>query len=156
MLSAAKRIKENQEISEMKNNKKDLSTSLLWTLFAPINQITSENSEAVIDWLKDRSSVLIWFTSIITGSLVLLTVFGRKPGFNDPSGIALSVSLFLMIFSVLCNLICVWQIPKWKLAIRAGQISNGRRMTLDLEITSWLGLASFLGALVMAMLGNSA
>ena len=156
MLSAAKRIKENQEISEMKNNKKDLSTSLLWTLFAPIDQITSENSEAVIDWLKDRSSVLIWFTSIITGSLVLLTVFGRKPGFNDPSGISLSVSLFLMIFSVLCNLICVWQIPKWKLAIRAGQISNGRRMTLDLEITSWLGLASFLGALVMAMLGNSA
>jgi hypothetical protein len=100
----------------MKYKKKDLSTSLLWTLLAPINQITSKNSEAVIDWFKDRSSVLIWFASIITGSLVLLTVFGRKPGFNDPNGIALSISLFLMFFSILCNLICVWQIPKWKRA----------------------------------------
>lgn len=138
-----------------KDNKGDLSSSLIWTLFAPINEITDLNAEVVIDWLKDRSSVLIWFTSIITGSLMLLTLFGKKPGFKDINGTVLSISLLLMFFAILCNLICVWQIPKWKLAIRTARISNGRRMTLDLEISSWLGLVAFLGALVMAALGNS-
>jgi hypothetical protein len=142
-------------MSDENDNKEDLSSSLLWTIFAPITDINDRNAQAVIEWLKDRSSVLIWFTSIITGSIVLLTLFGNKPGFNNPSDIALSVSLLLMFFSILCNLICVWQIPKWILAVRTGRISNGRRMTLDLEITSWLGLVSFLGALVMAVLGNS-
>ena len=138
------------------SQQQDLSLSLLWTIRVPINDITAENSEAIIDWLKDRSAVLIWFTSIITGSLMLLTLFGKKPGFNDPSSIALSISLALMFFSILCNLICVWQIPKWKLAVRTGLVSNARWMIWDIEITSWLGLVSFLGALVMAGLGNSA
>lgn len=142
-------------MSEENNNQKDLSSSLFWTIFVPIKEINDQNNEAVIDWLKDRSNVLIWFTSIITGSIVLLTLFGNKPGFDKPSAIALSLSLLLMLFSILCNLICVWQIPKWKLAVRTGRISNGRIMTLNLEITSWLGLVSFLGALVMAVLGNS-
>jgi len=142
-------------MSEMEDKKEDLSSSLFWTIFAPINEINDQNTEAVIDWLKDRSGVLIWFTSIITGSIVLLTLFGKKPGFSTPSGIALTISLLLLFFSVLCNLVCVWQIPKWKYAVKTGRISNGRRMTLDLEITSWIGLASFLGALVMAVVGNS-
>jgi hypothetical protein len=141
-------------VRENEDSQKDLSTSLLWTLFMPISDITDDNSEAIIEWLKDRSSVLIWFTSIITGSIVLLTLFGNKPGFKDPNSIFLSISLLLMFFSIMCNLICVWQIPKWKLAIRTGRLSNGRRMALDLEITSWLGLVSFLGALVLGTLGN--
>ena len=87
-------------MSEAKDNKEDLSSSLFWTIFAPINDINDSNAEAVIDWLKDRSSVLIWFTSIITGSIVLLTLFGNKPGFNDPSSIALSISLLLMFVSI--------------------------------------------------------
>ena len=142
-------------MSKPSDNNKDLSSSLFWTIFAPISDINDRNAEAIIEWLKDRSSVLIWFTSIITGSIVLLTLFGKKPGFNDLSSITLSISLLLMLFSILCNLICVWQIPKWKFAVRTGRISNGRRMTLDLEITSWIGLVSFLGALVMAVLGNT-
>jgi hypothetical protein len=142
-------------MSKLSDNNKDLSYSLFWTIFAPIGDINDSNIEAIIEWLKDRSSVLIWFTSIITGSIVLLTLFGKKPGFIDPSSIALSISLLLMLFSILCNLICVWQIPKWKFAVRTGRISNGRRMTLDLEITSWIGLVSFLGALIMAVVGNT-
>jgi hypothetical protein len=138
-----------------KDNKKDLSYSLSWTIIAPISDVTDSNVEAIIDWLKDRSSVLIWFTSIITGSIVLLSLFGKKPGFNDLGSIALFISLLLMLFSILSNLICVWQIPKYKFAVRTGLIKNGRRMTLDLEITSWIGLISFLGALVMAVLGNT-
>ena len=31
---------------------KDQSHSLLWTLFVPIDEITDENSEAVVDWLE--------------------------------------------------------------------------------------------------------
>lgn len=135
--------------------KEDLSSSLFWSIFAPIHEIDERNAEAVIEWLKDRSSVLIWFTSIITGSMVLLTLFGNQPGVDQPGSIALSISLLLMLFSILCNLICVWQIPKWKFAVRTGRVLNGRWMTLNLEITSWLGLVSFLGALVMAVLGNS-
>ncbi len=142
-------------MSNPNDNNKDLSTSLFWTIFTPINEINDNNIQAIIEWLKDRSSVLIWFTSIITGSIVLLTLFGKNPGFNDISGIALSISLLLMLFSILCNLVCVWQIPKWKYAVRTGRISNGRRMMLDLEIISWIGLVSFLGALVMAVLGNA-
>lgn len=143
-------------MNKAENQPKDLSLSLLWTLRVPITAITADNSEAIIDWLKDRSAVLIWFTSIITGSLMLLTLFGKKPGFNDPSGVALALSLACMFFAILCNLICVWQIPKWKLAVRTGLISNPRWMIWDIEMTSWLGLVSFLGALVMAGLGNSA
>ena len=142
-------------MTQTSDRKEDLSSSLFWTIFAPISEINDRNAEAVIDWLKDRSSVLIWFTSIITGSIVLLTLFGNKPGFDGPGSTALFISLLLMFFSILCNLICVWQIPKWKFAVRTGRISNGRRMTLNIEITSWLGLVSFLGALVMGVLGNS-
>ncbi len=134
---------------------KDRSTSLLWTLFAPINDITEDNAKPIVDWLEDRSKMLTWFTSIITGSLVLLTLFGENPGFDDSNQIVLAVSLLLMFVSILCNLICVWQIPKWKLAIRTGQISNGRKMTLDLEIMSWISLVVFLAALVCVAIGNS-
>lgn len=135
---------------------KDLSLSLFWATFAPINTINETNCDAVIDWLNDRSSILMWFTSINTGSVVLLTLFGNKPSVTDPSGVALSISLLLMFFSILCNMVAVWQIQKWKYAIRVGLVSKGKLMTTSLEITSWLGFISFLGALVMAALGNSA
>lgn len=138
----------------MQNKPKDLSVSLLWSLSVPINTITDENAEAIIDWLKDRSAVLIWFTTIISSSLMLVTLFGKKPGFTDPPGVALAISLLLMFGSILCNLICVWQIPKWKLAIRTGFVSSVRWMILEIELLSWLGLALFLAALVMATLGN--
>ena len=56
-------------------NAEDLSTSLLWTLFTPIGDITKDNAEHIVDWLEERSKLLTWFTSRITGSLVLLTLF---------------------------------------------------------------------------------
>jgi hypothetical protein len=127
----------------------------LWTIFAPIGDITEDNAEAIVNWLEDRSKLHTWFTSINTGSLVLLTLFGKKPGFVEIDEIFLSISLLLMFASVLCNLICVWQIPKWKLAIRTRQISNGRKMTMNFEIMSWIGMVVFLGALVLAAIGNS-
>jgi hypothetical protein len=136
-------------------NKKDRSTSLLWTPFTPIDIITDDNIEIVIDWLKDRKDVLTWFTSIVTGSLVLLTVFGKKPGLQSIDGMVLSLSLLCMVTTLLVNLICVWQIPKWKYVIRVKQVSNGKRMMIDLEVTSWISLIAFLAALVLAAIGNS-
>jgi hypothetical protein len=82
------------------NKKEDLSSSLFWTILAPIHEIDDRNADAVVDWLKDRSSVLVWFTSIITGSIVLLTLFGNKPGFDRPGSIVLSISRVLMLFSI--------------------------------------------------------
>ena len=137
-----------------RNRKKDLSASLLWTPFAPIDVVTDENREAVAKWLEDRSALLIWLTSIITGSLVLVTLFGRKPGFDSVSQIFLSIAVLLLFLAVLLNLICAWQIPKWKFAVRTAQISNGKRMMWDLEISSWLSLTSFLAGLVFAVIGN--
>jgi hypothetical protein len=44
--------------------------------------IDDGNREAVLDRLKDRNHFHTWFTSLITGSFVVLTVFGSKPGFG--------------------------------------------------------------------------
>lgn len=130
------------------------SSSLIRTLFTPIREIDKDTSDAVIEWLNDRSSLLTWFTSIITGSLVVITAFGKKPGTQSIEEILLSFSLLLMFVSILCNLFCVWLIPKWKLEIRLGLVSDGRKMALKLEITSSLSFAVFLAALVLAALGN--
>jgi hypothetical protein len=139
---------------DQSKRRKDFSTSLLFMPFAPIGEITEENAKHVVEWLDDRSKMLTWFTSLITGSLILLTIFGRKPGVEDINTIMLSVSLLLMFASILCNLICVWQIPKWKFAIRMGQVSNGRKMTLDLEITAWVSIMLYLTGLVCSAIGN--
>ena len=133
---------------------KDLSTSLLWTLFSPIGEINEDNAEHIVGWLDDRSKLLTWFTSIITGSLVLLTLFGESPGFSGINQILLSVAILLLFVAVLCNLVCVWQIPKWKLAIRTKRVSNGRVMMLDLEITSWISLTLFVASLVCIAIAN--
>ena len=87
--------------------------------------------------------------------LCCLHCFGKTPGFEGINEILLSVTLLLMFVSVICNLICVWQIPNWKLAIRTNRVSNGRKMTLDLEITSWISFVVFLAALVCAAIANS-
>jgi len=44
--------------------------------------IDDSNREAVLDWLADRKYFHIWFTSLILGSFVILTIFGKKPGFE--------------------------------------------------------------------------
>jgi hypothetical protein len=137
-----------------RNATKDLSSSLLWTPFAPISDITDENREPVAKWLEDRSALLTWFTSIITASLVLVTVFGRKPGFVTVEQVFLFAAVLFLFLAILLNLICVWQIPKWKFGVRTAQVSNGRRMMWDLEISSWVSLISFLIGLVLAIVGN--
>ena len=43
--------------------------------------IDEANEEFIIEWLNDRKEFHKWFTSLIIGSFVLLTIFGNKPGF---------------------------------------------------------------------------
>ena len=109
-----------------------------------------------MDWLDDRSKTLAWFMSITNKSLVLLTILGKKPGIAGVNQISPSVALILMFNSVLCNLIRGLQNPNRKLAIRTNQVSNGRKMTLDLEIISWIAVVSFLRARICAALRNTA
>jgi hypothetical protein len=142
-------------MTERHDPRPDRSSSLLWTLSVPIGTIDESNAEAVVEWLKDRSETLGRFTTIVTGSLVLLTVFGKKPGFRDFNEFILSLSLSLILISLICSIICIWQIPNWKYAIRVGEIKTGKKMVIDLVITSWIGLIAFLAALVMAAIGNS-
>ena len=137
-----------------KEQKADLSSTLLWTLTTPIDNISPENSGAIVQWLEDRSKVASSFNTVITASLVLFTLFG-KPGFKDVTAVLLSISALLIFISLLINVICLWQIPKWKLAVATGQIKDGRRMALDLEISSWISLICFLAALVLTAITNS-
>lgn len=116
--------------------------------------IDDRNREAVIDWLKDRNHFHTWFTSLVTGSFVVLTVFGNKPGFEDPSQTVLSIALVLLLVAVLCNLVCVWSIPSWKFRVRAQLIADATRMRRELAITAWIGVVCFVSGLTLGFIGN--
>jgi hypothetical protein len=116
--------------------------------------IDDGNREAVLDWLKDRNHFHTWFTSLITGSFVVLTVFGSKPGFSDPGRTVLSIALILLLVAVLCNLVCVWSIPSWKFRVRTQLITHAARMRSELAITAWIGVICFVSGLTLGFIGN--
>ena len=126
-----------------KNNRTDLSA------------ITDDTRPFVIEWLKDRSSFHSWFTSLVTGSFVVITVFGRKPSFFSPEGLMLAIAVVLMLFAVLCNLVCVWSIPSWKYKVNVGIVDDGRGMRREFAITAWLGVIAFVCGLTPAVIGNA-
>ena len=131
----------------------DRSWALLWTPFAPISEVTDQNREAIAKWLEDRAALLVWLTSVCTGALVLVTLFGKKLGFDSVGQVFMSIGASLLFLSVLLNIICVWQIPKWKYAVRVAQIRNAKAMVWDLELSAWLSLLCFLAGLVMVAIG---
>lgn len=108
----------------------------------------------VVEWLRDRSAFHTWFSSLITGSFILLTLFGNKPGFTTPSGVVLSLSVGLLLLALLCNLVCVWSIPSWKFRVGAGILKNATAMRRELTITAWIGVISFVCGLTLAFVGN--
>lgn len=85
-----------------------------------LSAITEQNRAFVVEWLRDRSSFHSWFSSLVTGSFVFITVFGSKPSFTSVGGCILSVALILLLFALLCNLVCVWSIPSWKYRVSTG------------------------------------
>jgi len=119
-----------------------------------LSEIDDGNREAVLEWLRDRSHFHTWFTSLIIGSFVVLSVFGNRPGFDGIGPVFLSISLALLLVSILCNLVCVWSIPSWKYRVSTGILTNARGMRWELAITAWIGVASFVGGLTLGFIGN--
>ena len=108
----------------------------------------------VVEWLRDRSAFHTWFSSMVTGSFVIITVFGSKPGFTTPSGAFLATAVALLILSLLANLVSVWSIPSWKFRIGTGALRNATAMRRELAITAWIGVISFVSGLTLAFIGN--
>ena len=120
-----------------------------------LSEITDANRPFVIEWLRDRSNFHSWFTSLVTGSFVVITVFGRKPNFFAPGELPIAIAVVMLLFSMLCNLVCVWSIPSWKYRISVGIISNSRVMRRELAIMAWLSVISFISGLTLAVIGAS-
>lgn len=108
----------------------------------------------VTEWLRDRSAFHTWFSSLIIGSFVVLTVFGNKPGFGSPSAVVLSVAVGLLLLSLLCNMVCVWSIPSWKFRVSTGVLQDATAMRRELAITAWIGVIAFVCGLTLAFIGN--
>lgn len=122
--------------------------------YGHLETITPDNLPHVIDWLDDRKDFHKWFTTLIIGSFVLLTIFGNKPGFGSIGPLFLSAALISMLLSLLCNLVCVWSIPGWKLKVRTGVTASSRELRRELGITAWIGVLSFVVGLTLGFIGN--
>ncbi len=116
--------------------------------------INESNESHVIDWLDDRRDFQKWFSSLVVGSFLILTVFGNEPGFSDLGSIFLSISLGLLLFSIICSFICVLSIPAWKYGVRTKIIENGRRLNIELNITTWIGVICYVSGLTIGFIGN--
>ena len=117
-------------------------------------EINDGNRDAIVEWLNDRSHFHTWFTSMIIGSFVVLTVFGNKPVYESIGSIVLSGALILLLFSVLCNLVCVWSIPTWKFRVTTCEITDANPMKRELAITAWAGVIAFVAGLTFGFIGN--
>lgn len=127
---------------------------LTWEYFAAATDIDSENRDAFIELLNDRSKFHIWLTSLITGSVVALTAFGVKPGTASVGGILAMVSLGLLILAILTNLVCVWSIPSLKFEVSSGTVYRGALMRWDLGVSAWVGVFSFVLGLLLAAIAT--
>ena len=116
--------------------------------------IDDEIKPFVIEWLQDRSAFHTWFSTLITGSFIVLTVFGSKPGFESPSAVVLSLAVGLLLLSLLSNMVCVWPIPSWKFRVGTGALKDATAMHRELAITAWVGVVSFVCGLTLAFIGN--
>lgn len=120
-----------------------------------LSSIDDSNRAYVIEWLRDRSSFHSWFSSLITGSFVVISIFGQKPNVSTTGGVFLVAAVVLLLFSLLCNLVCVWSIPSWKYRVSTRIINHSKIMRRELAITAWLGVIAFVSALTLAVIGNS-
>ena len=85
---------------------------------------------------------------------MLLAIFGNKPGFGSIGPVYLTISLVLMLFALPCNLVCVWSIPGRKLRVLTGLVTHSRELWLNLGITAWIGVVSFVADLTLGFIGN--
>ena len=116
--------------------------------------IDDANREFVVEWLRDRNAFHTWFSSLITGSFVVLTLFGSKPGFATPSGVVLAIAVALLALSLVANLVCVWSIPSWKFRVNTGALTNATTMRRELNFSAWFGVLTFVSGLTLGFVGN--
>lgn len=116
--------------------------------------IAHKDRMAIGEWLDERRDFHKWFTTLIVGSFVAITIFGEQPHFDNISGQLLATALALLLFATLCNLVCVWSIPGWKLGVATGRTLNNFRMKVELEIPAWIGVACFVAGLTLSFLGG--
>lgn len=60
----------------------------------------------------------------------------QQPDLESPRQLLLSAAFACLFISSLHNLACTWQTPMWELAILRSQVSDGRSMMSDIEVTS--------------------
>jgi hypothetical protein len=108
----------------------------------------------VVEWLRDRSAFHTWFSSLITASFVVVTVFGNKPELSTPGCVVLCIAVALFVLALLCNLVCVWSIPSWKLRVATGALTDASAMRRELTFTAWVGVVAFVSGLTLAFIGN--
>ena len=113
-----------------------------------------QHRDAIIQWLDDRRDFHKWFASIITGSFIVLTVFGNKPGFTSVSQQFLTIALVFLLLSILSNLVTLWSIPSWKIMFKINTLDNASFMRRDMRITTWFGVVCFLAGLTLGLIGN--
>ena len=127
----------------------------LWSSKSRVSVVTDENRGYMVEWLRDRSAFHGWFSSLVTGSFVVITVFGSKPDVATTDGVVLAISVVLFLFALLCNLVCVWSIPSWKYAVSTGIVKDVTGMLRELAITAWLGVVSFVSGLTLVVIANA-
>lgn len=114
-------------------------------------ELTEESRSAVVEWLNDRAKLHVWITSVCTGTIVFLAALGPSTNIESATGAFKVVGIGLMLASVLVNIVCVWSLSNWKLNVSTGVVSDGLRMRIDIEVTSWIAIGSFLVGLVVAI-----
>jgi hypothetical protein len=120
-----------------------------------LSTITDQNRPQVLEWLRDRSAFHVWLSSLVTGSLVVSTIFGSRAGLSGVTERVLAVAAVLMLFSLVCNLVCVWSIPSWKYRVSTGIVTDATKLRRELAITAWLGVIAFVSGLTLGIIGNS-
>jgi hypothetical protein len=148
------------------SSRKAVNFSSAWTTFPLLSRdcegrkrleltvIDDATRPHIVEWLRDRSAFHTWFSSLVIGSFVVVTVFGSKPDFSTPSGVVLAVAVALLILSLLSNLVCVWSIPSWKFRVSTGALTSAVAMRRKLALTAWVGVITFVAGLTLAFISN--